>query len=160
MSDKSLPTFLPRSGEQLQKLFPLAHDSLASVLGLALAYMQAMHPTKKPRSDPGMVASAHILSLFVNDPLIKSILPASAMPTAPSKELIALQGKLTTLENTVLTLAKVATHPSKDTKPPPPPSSHTAQPKPQQGKGPAPLPTYAAKAASPQRPSIVVGAAA
>ncbi|KAF8493758.1 hypothetical protein F5888DRAFT_1806089 [Russula emetica] len=157
MSTKTppLPTFLPRPGEQLQKLFPLAHDSLASVLGLALAYVQTMHPIKQAKSDPAVVASAHILSLFINDPLIKSMAPPSSHTNTPSKELTALQGKFSSLENTVLALAKATLAYSKDTKPPPPPPAQTAQPKPQQSKEPATLHTYAAKAASPQRPSIV-----
>ncbi|KAF8496117.1 hypothetical protein F5888DRAFT_1907381 [Russula emetica] len=155
-----LPTFLPCPGEQLQKLFPLAHDSLASVLGLALAYVQTMHPTKQAKSDPAVAASAHILSLFINDPLIKSMAPPSSHTNTPSKELTALQGKFSSLENTVLALAKATLAHSKDTKPPPPPPAQTAQPKPQQSKGPATPHTYAAKAASPQCPSIVVGTAA
>jgi hypothetical protein len=74
-----LPTFLPSPGEKLQQLLPLAHESLASVLGLTLAYMQTMHPTKQPKSDPAMVASAHILSLFIHNPLIEGSCPLAAV---------------------------------------------------------------------------------
>src|SRR5580692_1333413 len=101
-----LPSFLPHPGEQLQKLFPLAHESLASVLGLALAYMKAMHPVKQPCLDAKMTASAHILSLFVNDPLIKAILPPATSPAL--KDFTALQAKLTALETSVASLAKAS----------------------------------------------------
>jgi hypothetical protein len=155
-----LPTFLPTPGDQLQKLFPLAHKSLASVLGLAKTYMQAMHPIKQAKSDPAMMASAHILSLFINDPLIKAIVPPVPTFQIPSKKLIALQGKLTSPENTVTALAKATSAASKDIKTPQTLSAQPAKSKAQQPKPSAPPPTYAVKAASPQHPSIVVGAAA
>ncbi len=71
-----------------------------------------------------MTVSAHVLSLFVNDRLIKSILPPTTMPAATSKELSALQGKLTDLENTVASLAKASKTPIT----PSPPASKPAQP--------------------------------
>lgn len=160
MSKKSvpspLPNYLPLPGEHLQKLLPLAHESLASVLGLAWAYLQAMHPVKVPRSDAKLAVSAHIMSLFLNDPLIQAVLPPAASHAATSRELTALQAKMSSLEASIALLAK--SH--KDPITPPTPSAQPAQPNPARGKAPGTLPTYAAKASSPQCPSIVVGAAA
>src|SRR5580692_8237599 len=147
------PTFLPHLGEHLQKLFPLAHESLASVLGLAQTYMKAMHPVKMPQSDVKLTGSAHILSLFVNNPLIKAILPPATTPATTSKELTTLQAKFSTLESSIALLAKA----TKDPKTPPPTATLPAQPSPLKGKASVPPPTYAAKASSPQCPSIVMG---
>jgi len=101
-----LPSFLPHPGEQLRKLFPLGHIALVDVLGLSIAYLKGMHPTKQARNSPEMLASAHILSHFLNDPLVKAILLVATPSQPPSKELSALQGQLTSLENTLTTLAK------------------------------------------------------
>ncbi len=98
-----LPNFLPPPGEQLCNLLPLNHDSLVSVLGLALGYLKAMHPVKQPRAE--MAATAHILTLFVNDPLTKAIRSQAPSTSTPSKELTAIQSKLTALESTVASLA-------------------------------------------------------
>ena len=155
-----LPTFLPFPGEQLRTHFPPNHDSLATMLGLCLGYLKAMHPTKLAQPDESMRASAHIINLFTNDPLVQSLLPKSTHAnTAPVKELNALQIRLTSLENTLANLAKATTEVRKDIKAHPTPSAQPARPQ-ATPKGPAPPPTYAAKAATPQRPSVVVDAAA
>ena len=103
-----------------------------------------------------MAASAHVLSLFVNDPLIKAILPPATTTNALSKELTTLQGKITNLENTITSLAKA----SKEPKPPLPPFAYQAKPSQQIRQPQAPRQSYAAKAAFPQCLSIVVEAAA
>jgi hypothetical protein len=152
-----LPSFLPFPGEQLRNLFPLGHNALADVLGLALAYLKGMHPSKIDRKDPKTAGSAHILSLLLNDPLIKSLLPSAPPTTTPTKEFSALQGRLTSLENTISALAKVTATAAKKPQPPAQPPAHT----PQSGRhGPTLTPaTYAQATATPPRPSIVVGAA-
>ncbi len=122
-----LPNFLPPPGDQLCNLLPLNHDSLVSVLGLALGYLKAMHPVKKPRAE--MAATAHILALFVNDPLVKAILPQATSTSTPSKELIAIQSKLTTLEANIASLAKAGKTP------PPSHSNNHLQTGPNSSKG-------------------------
>jgi len=123
-----------------------------SVLGLALGYLKAMHPVKKPRAE--MAATAHILALFVNDPLVKAILPQATSTSTPSKELIAIQSKLTTLEANIASLAKAG-------KTPPPPTLTTTSKQAQTPQKGALVTqhTYAAKATVPPCPSIVVNAA-
>jgi hypothetical protein len=79
----ALPTFLPHPGEKLRAIFPLGHTALMDVLGLGLAYLKGIHPTTQPKSNPDMVVSAHILSLFLNDPLVKAILPAPPLASPP-----------------------------------------------------------------------------
>jgi hypothetical protein len=155
-----LPTFLPFPGEQLRNHFPPNHDSLAIMLGLCLGYLKAMHPAKLAQPNELMQASAHIINLLTNDPLVQSLLPRSTHAnTAPVKELNALQIRLTSLENTLANLAKATTEVRKDIKAHSTPSAQPARPQ-ATPKGPAPPPTYAAKAATPQRPSAVVDAAA
>jgi hypothetical protein len=102
-----LPTFLPRAGEQLQ---PIAgHDTLASVLGLALAHLRAMHPTTSSPPDENARASAHLLKLFIQDPVVQSLLPADPPASQPTSEelpaLPALQARLASVENAVANLA-------------------------------------------------------
>lgn len=152
-----LPTFLPPPGDQLRSAFPPNHDSLASMLGLCLAYLKVLHPAKLVQPDESLRASAHILSLLVNDPLVQPLIPKSTSAnTAPVKELNALQIRLTSLENTLANLAKATAQARKDTKSQPTPSANQAKPSHTNASGPAPPLTYAAKAATPQRPSIVV----
>ncbi|KAI0253926.1 hypothetical protein BJV78DRAFT_1190381 [Lactifluus subvellereus] len=156
----SLPTFLPQPASQLTGLLPPNHDSLSTMLGLCLAYLKHMHPAKLTHPDENTRASAHILNLLLSDPLVQSLLPKSTPPAAPVKELNALQICLTSLENTLANLAKATTDVRKEletqsTSPP-----HSTRPTTAQVKVPAPPPTYAAKAATPQRPSVVVDAAA
>src|SRR6266478_9610830 len=105
-----LPNFLPPPGDQLCNLPPLNHESLVSVLGLALGYLKALHPVKQPRAE--MAATAHILNLFFNDPLTEALLPGAPTPGTPSKEFSNIQSKLTALENTVASLAKAGKTPT------------------------------------------------
>ena len=156
-----LPTFLPSPADQLQKLLPPNHDSVSSMLGLVLAYLKHMHPAKLAPPDESMRASAHIITLLINDPLVQSLLPkGTPANTAPVKELTALQICLTSLENTLANLAKATAEARKEFKSQPHSHANPAKPAPFSAKGPAPPPTYAAKAALPQRPSVVVNAAA
>jgi hypothetical protein len=156
-----LPTFLPLPGEQLRNAFPPNHESLTSMLGLCLEYLKVLHPAKLLQPDESMRASAHIIALLTNDLLVQSLLPKSTPAnTAPVKELNALQIRLTSLENTLANLAKATSQARKDTKTQPAPNANRTKPPPTTGNGTAPIPTYAAKAAAPQRPSIVVDAAA
>jgi hypothetical protein len=155
-----LPNFLPFPAPQLRDGFPPNHDSLASMLGLCLAYLKIMHPAKLAQPDESSRASAHIINLLINDPLIQTILPkGTPANTAPAKELNALQIRLTSLENTLANLAKATTEVRKDLKAHPTTPAQSAKPSTTKSV-PAPPPTYAAKAASPQRPSVVVDAAA
>ena len=87
----TLPNFLPHPGDSLQKLFPPNHDSLSAVLGLALAYLKHMHPSKLFHMDKSAKASAHIIALLIRDPLVQSLLPKSTLPSAPTQELKSLQ---------------------------------------------------------------------
>jgi hypothetical protein len=106
----SLPLSLPFPGLELQKLLPANHDSLASILGLSLAYLQVMHPKKITAMDEPSRASAHLISLFLNDLLTQSLI--SKMPpssSAPAKELTALQICLISLENMLTNLTKATT---------------------------------------------------
>ncbi|KAI0246313.1 hypothetical protein BJV78DRAFT_1286539 [Lactifluus subvellereus] len=156
-----LPTFLPHPGEQLHNAFPPNHDSLGSILGLGLAYLKSMHPAKLAQPDEFTQATAHLLNLFLHDPLAQSLLPKGTnVNTAPVKELTALQICLTSLENTLANLAKATTEVRKELKSKPSPPSQTANPATASVKGPAPTSSYAAMAATPQRPSVVVEAAA
>ena len=156
----SLPNYLPHPGNSLQKLFPPNHDLLSVVLGLALAYLKHMHPSKLIHTDESSKASAHILSLLIQDPLIQSLLPKSTPPNLPTQELKGLQVCLTSLENTLTNLAKATTEVRKEIKSKPTtPAPKPAKASPAKGSTPT-QPTYAAKAASPQHPSIVVEAAA
>jgi hypothetical protein len=99
-----LPTFLPCTREQLQ---PIAgHDTLASVLGLALAHLRAMHPTASSPPDENTWASAHLLKLFIQDPVVQSLLPTDPPASQPAaEELPALQACLASVENAVANLA-------------------------------------------------------
>jgi hypothetical protein len=156
-----LPNFLPSPGTQLSTILPPNHDSLSSVLGLVLAYLKHMHPAKLTQPDESMRASAHIINILINNPLVQSLLPkGNPTTTAPAKELNALQIRLTSLENTLANLAKATTEVRKDIKARPMPPVSSAKPQPLSGQGHTSQPTYAAKAASPQRPSVVVDAAA
>src|SRR6266436_9910271 len=106
----SLPTFLPFLGESLKNILPPNHDSLGSILGLCLGYLKVMHPAKLVQPDESMRASAHLISLFINDPLAQSLLPKSPhSANTPAKELNSLQICLTSLENTLANLAKATT---------------------------------------------------
>jgi hypothetical protein len=155
-----LPTFLPTPADQLQKLLPPNHDSTSTMLGLVLAYLKHMHPAKLAPPSESMRASAHIINLFLNDPLIQSLLPkGTPANTAPIKELTALQIRLTSLENTLANLAKATTEARKEFKSQPHINANPAKPTSSNAKGFAPTPTYAAKAAVPQRPSVVVNVA-
>ena len=156
----SLPNYLPHPGDSLQKLFPPNHDLLGVVLGLTLAYLKHMHPSKLIHADESTKASAHILSLLIQDPLVQSLLPKSTPPNLPTQELKGLQVCLTTLENMLTNLAKATTEVRKEIKSKPPtPAPTPAKASPPKGSTPT-QPTYAAKAASPQHPSIVVEASA
>src|SRR6266446_109012 len=157
----NLPTFLPFPGESLKNSFPPNHDSLSAMLGLCLAYLKAMHPAKLVQPNESMQASAHLISLFINDPLAQSLLPKGPhAANTPAKELNALQICLTSLENTLANLAKATTKVRKDLKACPNPPPNIAKPQASQHQGPLNPQTYAAKAALPQCPSIVVNTAA
>jgi hypothetical protein len=119
-----------------------------------------MHPVKLVQPDKSMRASAHIISLLINDPLVQSLLPkGTPANTAPVKKLNALQIRITSLENMLTNLAKATTEVRKDINAHPQPSANIAKPLAPSAKGSVPPPTYAAKAATPQRPSIVVDVA-
>ncbi|KAF8500134.1 hypothetical protein F5888DRAFT_1632943 [Russula emetica] len=119
-----------------------------------------MHPSKLIQSDESMRASVHILHLLINDPLVQSLLPKGPPSnTAPAKELNALQIRLTSLENTLANLAKATTEVRKEIKHQPTNTSNTAR-TPTSRKPPSSQPTYAAKAATPQHPSAIMGTAA
>src|SRR6266446_803730 len=156
----NLPTFLPFPGESLKNSFPPNHDSLSAMLGLCLAYLNAMHPAKLVQPNESMRASAHLISLFINDPLAQSLLPKSPhSANTPAKELNSLQIRLTSLENTLANLAKATTEVRKDLKARPNPTPATTKPQATQRQGPLTPQTYAAKVSTPQRPSIVVDVA-
>ncbi|KAI9512656.1 hypothetical protein F5148DRAFT_1161802 [Russula earlei] len=112
-----LPAFLPFPGKQLQNLLPPNHDSLASILGLAHAYLKHLHPSKLAQPDESMKASAHLLKLFLNDTLVTS-LPLEHHPqsTAPSRELNSLQNCLTSLETTLINLTQASVDMRKEIK--------------------------------------------
>jgi hypothetical protein len=148
----SFSNFLPCPGEQLHAILPPNCDSLASVLGLTLSYLKAMHPTTSSPSDENAWASGHILQLFIQDLLIQSLLPKGTPPSHPTaEELSALHVCLVSLENTVVNLAgaqallKVQALAAKET------SAQNAPSKPT---------SYASTAAAPQHPSTIVEAAA
>src|SRR6266404_5442566 len=156
----SLPTFLPFLGESLKNILPPNHDSLGSILGLCLGYLKVMHPAKLVQPDESMRASAHLISLLLNDPLTQSLLPKGPPAnTAPAKELNSLQIRLTSLENMLANLAKATTKVRKDLKACPNPTPTPAKPQATQRQGPLTLQTYAAKVSSLQHPSIVVDVA-
>ena len=158
----SLPSSLPFPGLELQKMLPANHDSLASMLGLCLAYLRVMHPQRLTALDESARASAHLVSLLLNDPLTQSLLPkVHPAPTAPVKELSALQIRLTSLENTLTNLTKATTEVRKDIKKAPNLTAPSASmPKAQAKAAPHPTISYAAKAASPPCPSMVVDTSA
>ena len=110
----SLPNYLPHPGDSLQKLFPPNCYSLGTVLGLALAYLKHIHPLKLIHADESAKASAHILSLLIQNPLIQSLLLKSTPPNAPTQELKGLQIHLASLENILTTLAKATTEVRKE----------------------------------------------
>jgi hypothetical protein len=69
-----------------------------------------MHPKKITAMDELSRASAHLISLFLNDLLTQSLIPK--MPpssSAPAKELTALQICLISLENMLTNLTKATT---------------------------------------------------
>lgn len=76
----NLPKFLPLPGKQLSSLLHPNHDSLSSILGLVLAYLRHLHPAKLVQPDESMRASAHLLKLLLNDPLV-SALPLGLNPS-------------------------------------------------------------------------------
>jgi hypothetical protein len=152
-----LPSFLPFPGDQLRNSFPANHDSLSSMLGLCLAYLKHMHPAKCSPPDESARASAHILNLLFSDPLVQTLLPKSNLtPTAPAKELSALQICLTSLENMLANLAKATSKVRKDLKSKPNPPAQPAKQSVPTAFAPHSATSYAAKAASPQHPSVVV----
>ena len=127
------------------------------MLGLCLAYLRHMHPAKTLPPDESARASAHIINLFLQDPLTQTLLPKSNQtPTAPAKELNALQIRLTSLENTLANLAKATADVRKDIKSKPNPPAQLPNQGPPKTPGPTPAPSYATKAALPPRPSCVV----
>ena len=97
------------------------------MLGLCLAYLTYMHPAKLSHQDESMRASAHILSLFLNNPLTQSSLPKNTQPTTPAKELTPLQIRLTSLETTLANLAKATTEVRKEIKCKPAPAPQTKE---------------------------------
>jgi hypothetical protein len=111
-----------------------------------------MHPTTSSPSDENAWASGHILQLFIQDPLVQSLLPKGTPPSHPTaKELSALHVRLVSLENTVVNLAgaqalqKVQAPAAKET------SAQNAPSKPA---------SYTSTAAAPQHPSAIVEATA
>ncbi|KAF8506860.1 hypothetical protein F5888DRAFT_1798089 [Russula emetica] len=130
------------------------------MLGLCLAYLKIMHPAKLAQHDESTQASAHIVNLLINDPLTQSLLlKGTHANTAPVKELNALQIRLTSLENMLANLVKATTEVRKDLKAHPTPTAQPAKATITKPTSATP-PTYAAKAATPQCPSVVVDAAA
>lgn len=115
-----------------------------------------MHP--KRASNEATRASAHILNLFYSDPFTQSLMPKANPVTHPAtKELTALQIRLTSLENTLANVAKASAEAAKVMKKNPPPTTPAQNPtKPPSTKTPGPPPTYASKAATPQRPSLLM----
>ncbi|KAI9511202.1 hypothetical protein F5148DRAFT_1281010 [Russula earlei] len=110
-----LPAFLPFQEDHLRNLLPPNHDSLASILGLTLAYLKHLHPTKLAQPDKSMWASAHLLKLFLNDTFTMSLpLETNTYSTAPAKELNSLQTCLTSLETTLTNLTKATTNEQED----------------------------------------------
>ena len=87
----TLPSSLTLPGEQLRNTFPSNLDSLCTMLGLCLAYLRSMHPIKHSPPSKSMQASAHLLTLFQNDPITQSLVPKSIPSTVPVKELNALK---------------------------------------------------------------------
>jgi hypothetical protein len=99
-----LPTFLPHAREQLQPI--IGHDTLALVLGLALAHLRAMHPTASSLPDENTQASAHLLKHFIQGPVVQSLLPTDPPASQPAaKKLPALQACLASIENAIANLA-------------------------------------------------------
>ena len=108
-----LPTSLPCPRELLQPTPPSSYDALASVLGLALEHLRAMHPTASSPPDENARASAHLLKLFIQDPVVQSLLPTDPPASHPAaEELSALQARLASVENAVTNLAANAEAPA------------------------------------------------
>jgi hypothetical protein len=123
------------------------------MLGLCLRYLKAMHPIKPTQHEEATRVSAHIISLFLNDPLVNAVVPNSNPASAtPAKELNALQIRLVSLENTLTNLAKATTKVRKEIKQQPTTTSQHAKASATTSKPVSTPPTYAAKAAAPQRP--------
>src|SRR6266403_2218521 len=120
------------------------------MLGLCLAYLKAMHPAKLVQPNESMRASAHLISLFINDPLAQALLlksPHSA--NTPAKEFNSLQIQLTSQENTLANLAKATTEVRKDLKACPNPTPATTKPQATQRQGPLTPHTFVAMVSSP-----------
>jgi len=130
------------------------------MLGLCLAYLKVMHLAKLVQPDKPMCASAHLLKLFLNNPIVKLLLPDS-LPhhNTLSKKLNGLQACLTSLESTLANLAKTMVEVRKDLKSLPTTPCQLAK-LPSATKKPSPPPIYAAKTASPQHPSVVLDTSA
>jgi hypothetical protein len=131
------------------------------MLGLCLGYLKVMHPVKPSQHEEATRTSAHIINLFLNDPLVKAVIPnSSPLNATPTKELNALQIRLISLENTLTNLAKATTEVRKEIKQQPTTTSQPTKAPTTTSKPVTTPPTYAAKAATPHRPSAVVGTAA
>lgn len=150
-----LPNFLPCPGKELRAILSPNSDSLASVLGLALSYlsdMKAMQWAISSPSDENARASVHILQLFIQDPLVQSLLPKGPPPSHPAaEELSALHVRLVSLENTVVNLAGAQALQKAQ---PPAAKETSAQ------NAPSKPVSYASTAATPRQPSAVVEATA
>jgi hypothetical protein len=99
------PPNLPPPSRGKTEIFPLGHTALTDVLGLDLAYLNA--PDYSAEIQPG---HGSILSLFLNDPLVKAILPAPPLSSLPSKDLQAIQSKIMALEALANKPANPSTH--------------------------------------------------
>jgi hypothetical protein len=120
-----------------------------------------LHPVKPSQHEEATRTSAHIINLFLNDPLVKAVIPNSSPSSAtPAKELNALQIRLVSLENMLINLAKATTKVRKEIKQQPTTTSQSTKASTTSSKPISTPPTYAAKAATPHRPSAVVGTAA
>ncbi|KAI9507523.1 hypothetical protein F5148DRAFT_1204170, partial [Russula earlei] len=139
--------FSPSLGNNSETYYPPNHDSLASILGLAHAYLKHLHPSKLAQLDESMKASAHLLKLFLNDTLVTA-LPLGHHPqsanhlTSLETTLIDLTQALVDMRKEIKALPKNTTTPTK-AKVPLTPASNTT-------------PTYAAKASLPPHPSAVM----
>ncbi|KAI0262671.1 hypothetical protein BGY98DRAFT_940409 [Russula aff. rugulosa BPL654] len=153
-----LPTFLPTLADQLRKLLPPNHDSTSTMLGLVLLSLPQTHASRQTCS----TEQVHAGKCPHHKPLLKR--PSHPVPSSkghfcqhsPVKELTALQIRLTSLENMLANLAKATTEARKEFKSQSHINANPAKPTLSNAKGFALTPTYAAKAAVPQRPSVVV----
>ncbi|KAI9435392.1 hypothetical protein F5148DRAFT_1294860 [Russula earlei] len=149
--------FSPFLRNNSETYYPPNHDSLASILGLAHAYLKHLHPSKLAQPDESMKASAHLLKLFLNDTLVTA-LPLGHHPqsTALTRELNLLQNHLTSLETTLINLTQASVDVRKEIKALPKNTTTPAKAKVPLTPASNTTPTYAAKASLHPHPSVVM----